>query len=190
MQLPSLLILSSLFSITSFPYTTATPLNARAIRDSTDDATTLAAINQLLSLFSQSLDNKDFESLRDVFADDAQLGGGGAPPIVGIEDIVEFYTGTFENETLRTLHTVDTVLGANFTETTAASTAYASVYYFGPKIFERGGFLFSNTSAVFREKLSDEYVRDEAGDWRVKFQGLDVLSIEGAASVLRPVPGG
>ncbi|KAL8991592.1 MAG: hypothetical protein Q9169_007827, partial [Polycauliona sp. 2 TL-2023] len=189
MQFPTLLILSSLFSIASLPWANAAPLTTRAIRDSTSDATTLAAINQLLSLFSQSLDTKDFESLRDVYTEDAVLGGGdggGAtdtPPLVGIEAILDFYTTTFENETLRTQHTVDTVLGANFTETTASSSAYASVYYFGPKVFERAdGLFFSNSSAIFREKISYDYVKTDC-HWKISRQTqFDILILDALSS--------
>lgn len=178
MQFPTLLILSSLLSITSFTTINAAPLTSRAVRDSTDDATTLAAINQLLALFSQSLDNKDFEALRDVYTEDAVLGGEGSPPTVGIEAILDFYTTTFQNESLITEHTSDTVLGSNFTETTASSTSYANVYYFGPAVFERGGVLFRNDSAQFREKFSNDYTRGADGNWKISRQDLTILVSE------------
>ncbi|KAL8846618.1 MAG: hypothetical protein Q9221_008312 [Calogaya cf. arnoldii] len=189
MQFPTLLILSSLFSITSLPWINAAPLTARAIPDSTEDATTLAAINQLLSLFSQSLDNKDFEALRDVYTEDAVLGGQGTPPTIGIEAIVAFYTGTFQNETLVTEHTSDTVLGSNFTENTASSSSYANVYYFGPPVLERGGFQFRNDSAQFREKFVNQYRKGHNNHWRISNQDLTILAIEGNTGLLRPAPG-
>ena len=180
MQFPTLLILSSLASITSLPWTNAAPLTPRAIRDSTSDATTLAAINQLLALFSQSIDLKNFDALRDVYADDATLGGAGTGQISGIEDILGFYKKAFGNETLNTLHTIDTTLGANFTDTTAASSSYASVYYFGPKVLERApGFVFPNSSAVYREKISNDYVKGSDGNWKVSRQTqFDILVSE------------
>ncbi|KAI4243320.1 MAG: hypothetical protein L6R42_010774, partial [Xanthoria sp. 1 TBL-2021] len=146
-----------------------------SVRDSTDDATTLAAINQLLSLFSQSLDNKDFEALRDVYTEDAVLGGQGAPPTIGIEAILDFYTTTFQNESLVTVHTSDTVLRSNCTETTASSSSYANVYYLGPAVFERGGALFRNSSVQFREKLANDYTRSADGHWKISRQELEIL---------------
>ncbi|KAI4276564.1 MAG: hypothetical protein LQ337_002394 [Flavoplaca oasis] len=175
MQFPTFLILSSLFSITSLPGITAVPLATRAIRNSTSDATTFAAIYQLLSLFSQSLDTKDFEALRDVYTEDAVLGGAGTPALAGIEPILDFYRTAFANESLVTIHTSDTVLGTNFTETTASSSSYANVYYLGPPVFERAGFLFRNSSAIFREKISNDYVKRE-GHWKVQRQTqFDIL---------------
>ncbi|KAI4173472.1 MAG: hypothetical protein LQ346_008417 [Caloplaca aetnensis] len=184
MQFPTLLLLSTIFSITSSPWTTT----AAPVRDSTDDATTLAAINQLLSLFSQSLDEKNLAALGDVYTADASIGGGGAPPLTGLPAIIEFYTATFQDASLKTLHTSDTVLGGNFTETTATSVSYANVYYFGPEVFERGGESFSNSSVIFRERLENEYQRDANGIWKITRQtGPFILSIEGDTSILRPI---
>ncbi|KAL8761162.1 MAG: hypothetical protein Q9184_002691 [Pyrenodesmia sp. 2 TL-2023] len=165
MQYPTLLVLSIILFFTSSPWT-----NAALVRDSTNDATTLAAINQLLSLFSQSLDEKNFARLSDVYTIDAIISGGGAPSLTGLPAIIDFYTTVFQNETLKTQHTSDTVLGGNFTETTATSVSYANVYYFGPEIFERGGFVFSNSSAIFRERFETEYRREGNGTWKVARQ--------------------
>ncbi|KAL8926538.1 MAG: hypothetical protein Q9208_002865 [Pyrenodesmia sp. 3 TL-2023] len=183
MQYPTLLILSLILSLTSSPWTNAVP-----VRDSTDDATTLAAINQLLSQFSQSLDEKNFAALSDVYTADIDLGAGGAPTLNGLPAVIDFYTTVFQNESLKTQHTSDTVLGGNFTETTATSVSYANVYYFGPEIFERGGFSFSNSSAIFRERFENGYRRDGNGTWKIARQrGPFILSIEGDTNLLRPV---
>lgn len=166
-------LLSVLALLTLLPYP-GSPQQTNTSTSLRSDADTLAAINQLLSLFSISLDIKDFPALRDVFAPDAQLTGGG-DPITGLPAIEEFYRNTFQNASLRTQHTIDTVFGYNFTATTASSTSYADAVYFGPKVLERGGFLFSNTSVLFREKLQDEYVRVGDGSWKISKQDMQLL---------------
>ena len=166
-------LISVLALLTFLPY----PGSSQGTNTSTSlrsDDNTLDSITQLLSLFSIALDTKNFPALRDVFAPDAQLTGGGAP-ITGLPAIEDFYRDTFQNASLRTQHTSDTVFGFNFEATTASSTSYANAIYFGPKVLERGGELFSNSSVVFREKLESEFVRVQDGSWRVSKQELQIL---------------
>ncbi|KAL8963008.1 MAG: hypothetical protein Q9193_000677 [Seirophora villosa] len=188
MQYPLALLCSGIFLFSTLPWTGATTGNATTSGSlELADVIVLASIQQLLSLFSISLDIKDFAALRDVFAPDAVLNGGGATPITGIEAIEEFYTMTFQNESFKTEHTSDTVFGYNLRETTKSSTSYAAVAYFGPAVFERGGFLFSNSSALFRERFNTEYEFNEHGALRITQQELTILSIEGDTSILQPV---
>ncbi len=37
-------------------------------------------------------------------------------------------------------------------------------------MLERGGLLFPNESVIFREKVSNQYEREEDGSWRIKLQ--------------------
>ena len=148
--------------------------NAQSNSTIADDAGTLLSITQLLSLFSLSLDAKNFPALRDVFAPDAVLDGG-ATPITGLPAIEAFYTATFQNASLRTQHTSDTVFGFNLGATKASSVSYASAVYFGPPVLERGGAFFPNQSVVYREKFEDEFVRVESGEWRISRQTLSIL---------------
>lgn len=132
-----------------------------------EDAVTLAAITQLLSLFGQSLDNKDFNALGDVFTDDIVLDQGGGFVINGLPAIEQFYRTAFQNASIATQHTSDTVYGCNFTATTASSTSYANARYFGPAVVNRRGFLFPGQSAVYRERFVNQYVRTEGKDWKI-----------------------
>jgi len=132
-----------------------------------DDAVTLAAITQLLSLFSQCLDNKDFNALGDVFADNVVLDQGGGFVVNGLPAIEQFYRTAFQNASIATQHTSDTVYGYNFTATTASSTSYANARYFGPAVVNRRGFLFPNQSATYREKFVNQYVRTEGKNWKI-----------------------
>ncbi|KAL8803018.1 MAG: hypothetical protein Q9182_003444 [Xanthomendoza sp. 2 TL-2023] len=152
---------------------------------STSDVNTITSIDQLLSLFSISLDLKTFSTLSSVFAPDAQLGDGAATPLVGLPAIIDFYTQTFQNASFQTEHTSDTVYAYDLKRTTAKSISYAEVAYFGPAVFERGGGLFVNSSVTFRERFDNEYVKLKEG-WRVKTQNLTILSIEGDPKLLRP----
>ncbi|KAG7008109.1 hypothetical protein G7Y79_00007g022340 [Physcia stellaris] len=183
-------LISILALLTFLPYPGSSQGTNTSTSTSTSlrsDANTLDSITQLLSLFSIALDTKNFPALRDVFAPDAQLTGGGGAPTTGLPAIEDFYRNTFQNATLRTQHTSDTVLGRDFEAATAASTSYASAIYFGPKVLERGGGLFSNSSVVFREKFETEFVRVQDGSWRVSRQDLEILSIEGDISILPPL---
>ena len=176
MRLPMAVISSSIFLLCFLPWFGAATGNSTSTGLSSSDAITVVSITQLLSLFSISLDLKDFSALRNVFAPDAVLtGGGGADPITGIAAIEAFYTTTFQNQSLKTQHTSDTVYGYNFTDTTASSTSYATVAYFGPAILERGGFLFPNTSVVFRERFDSEYTKNADGALRISQQALTLL---------------
>ncbi|KAL8976903.1 MAG: hypothetical protein Q9177_006746, partial [Variospora cf. flavescens] len=177
MQFPNALLSPSiLFIAILLPWTGAITGNATTSDPlSSSDVITLASITRLLSLFSISLDIKDFAALRDVFATDAVLIGGGAEPIMGIDAIEQFYTTTFQNESLKTEHTSDTVFGYNLRETTASSISYASAVYFGPAVLERGGFFFSNSSVVFRERFNNEYVKNAQGALRISSQQLTIL---------------
>ena len=166
-----LISILALFTLLPSPGSTQGNYTSTFLRS---DADTLASINQLLSLFSIALDVKNFPALRDVFAPDAQLAGGGTP-IEGLPAIEDFYRNTFQNASLNTQHTSDTVFGYNFSDTTASSTSYANAIYFGPAVLERGGELFSNTSVMFREKLENEYVRVQDGSWKVSKQELQIL---------------
>lgn len=177
MQFPVTLFSSSILLLSLIPWTVAAAVasNSTSTALTAYDVLTLASITQLLSLFSISLDVKTFPALRNVFAPDAQLIGGGAEPITGIEAIEAFYTNTFQNASLKTEHTSDTVYGYDFAKTTAKSTSYATAVYFGPEILERGGAFFSNTSVVFRERFDNEYVKIANGAWRVSSQELTIL---------------
>lgn len=132
-----------------------------------DDAVTLAAMTQLLSLFGQALDNKDFNALGDVFTDDGVVDQGGGFVINGLPAIEQFYRTAFQNASIATQHTSHTVYGCNFTTKTASSTSYADARYFGPAVVKRQGFLFPNTSAVYREKFVNQYVRTEGKNWKI-----------------------
>ena len=141
-----------------------------------DDSITLLSITQLLSLFSISLDTKNFTALGNVFADDAVLnGGGGGNPLTGLPAIEDFYQKTFQNATLQTQHTSDTVFGYNLGPTTASSVSYANALYFGPPVLERGGFLFPDQSVIYREKFQSDYVRGADGAWKIRQQTLFIL---------------
>lgn len=132
-----------------------------------DDAVTLAAITQLLSLFSQSLDNKDFNALGNVFADNIVLDQGGGFMINGSLAVTQFYRTAFQNASIVTQHTSDTVFGSNFTTNSASSTSYANARYFGPAVVNRRGFLFPGQSAVYREKFINQYVKTEGKVWKI-----------------------
>ncbi|KAL9013966.1 MAG: hypothetical protein Q9173_001364 [Seirophora scorigena] len=175
MQYSIALLWSGIFLFSTLPWTGATTGNTTTSSIGLADVIFLASIQQLLSLFSISLDIKDFAALRDVFAPDAVLIGGGATPITGVDAIEEFYTMTFQNESFKTEHTSDTVFGYNLRETTKSSTSYAAVAYFGPAVLERGGVLFSNSSALFRERFNNEYKVNAHGALRITRQQLTIL---------------
>ncbi|KAL8784747.1 MAG: hypothetical protein Q9213_003778 [Squamulea squamosa] len=180
-------ISSLLVSFLFLPCLLGTPINPSGTSPlSNNDAATIAAINQLLSLFSITLDLKTFSQLSNVYAPDAQIGGPGTPPLVGLPAITDFYTRTFQNASFQTEHTSDTVYAFDLKRTTAKSISYAEVAYFGPADFERGGGLFVDSSVTFRERLENEYVKLREG-WRVSRQSLTILSIEGDKSLLQPV---
>ncbi|CAF9933681.1 MAG: hypothetical protein HETSPECPRED_008742 [Heterodermia speciosa] len=134
------------------------------------DAITVAAIDQLGSLFSFSLDEKNFAALADVYTANAIIDGGGPNPLRGLPAIQAFYRQTFSNSSLVTEHTVTTVYAYNFTATTAKSKNYADAFYFGKPAQERGGFLFRNQSVVFRERFDNEYVKEKNGAWKISRQ--------------------
>lgn len=184
MQFNTILFSTSVLLTSLLPLTLAAATQSTSL--STSDIITLSSITQLLSLFSISLDKKDFSALRSVFSPTAALLGNG-DPITGIDAIVDFYTTVFQNATLKTEHTSDTVYGYDFTKTTAKSTSYATAVYFGPEILERGGGFFSNTSVVFRERFENEYVKEKGAGWRISSQLLTILSIEGPIEILQPV---
>ena len=158
---------SLLFSFTLLssllPFTSSILLSPR-------DAVTLAAINQLNSLFSFSLDEKNFDALADVYTTDVVIDGGGGDPLIGLAAIQQFYRDTFSNASLVTEHTVTTVYAYNFTNTTAKSKNYADAFYFGKPEQERGGFLFRNNSVVFRERFDNEYRKESNGAWKISRQ--------------------
>lgn len=166
-----LISILALFTLLPSPGSTQGNYTSTSFRSDSD---TLASINQLLSLFSIALDTKNFPALRDVFAPNAQLTGGG-DPIKGLPAIEDFYRNTFQNASLNTQHTSDTVFGYNFSATTASSTSYANAIYFGPAVLERGGLFFPNSSVIFREKFESEYVRVQDGSWRISKQELLLL---------------
>ena len=172
MQFFTPLIPSLIISLALLPSTFTTTFTPGPVIDSADTAITKFAITQLLSLFNFIIDEKDFSSLKYIFTSDAVLDGGDGNALVGLANITAFYTNTFQNESLRTQHTSDTVYVYDFIETTASSVSYANVYYFGPKVFERGGMLFSNDSVAFREKIRNEYVIEPTGAWKIKRQTL------------------
>ncbi|KAL9594512.1 MAG: hypothetical protein Q9219_006994 [cf. Caloplaca sp. 3 TL-2023] len=173
----------------SFPTTYSATFTPGPVTLSPYDTITLASIRQLISLFSISLDEKTFDALQYVYTEDALLdGGGGNSTLKGLPAIIDFYRTTFQNTSLKTEHTADTVYGYNFAETTAASSSYAEVAYFGPEIFERGGLLFSNSSVIFRERFDREYRKEASGAWKISRQtGPTLLSIEGDTSLLQPL---
>ncbi|KAL8678730.1 MAG: hypothetical protein Q9224_007089 [Gallowayella concinna] len=180
--------ISTLFTTFLFlPCLLGNPINPSGTNPlSTNDAVTIAAINQLLSLFSISLDLQTVDALNNVYAPDAQNGEvGGGDPLVGIPAIIEFYTNTFQNASFKTEHTSDTVYAFDLKRTTAKSISYAEVSYFGPPEFERGGALFVDRSVVFKEKFEHEFVKLKQG-WRIKKQVLTILSVEGDKSLLPP----
>ncbi|KAL8856141.1 MAG: hypothetical protein Q9178_007266 [Gyalolechia marmorata] len=144
---------------------------------SSNDAITITAINQLLALFSISLDLKTFSDLSSVFAPNVQFfdrSGPGGASIDGLPALLDFYTTIFGNASFQTQHTSDTVYAYDFTNTTAKSISYAEVAYFGPAVFERGGGSFVNSSVIFRERLESDYVKLREG-WRVKTLSLTIL---------------
>ena len=144
---------------------------ATSIRLSPRDAVTLGAINQLNSLFSFSLDEKNFDALADVYTTDAVLdGGGGNASLVGLPAIQAFYRDTFQNSSLLTEHTITTVYAYNFTPTTAKAKNYADALYFGNPAQLRNGFLFRNQSVVFRERFDREYAKEKNGAWKISRQ--------------------
>ncbi|KAL8706256.1 MAG: hypothetical protein Q9201_000693 [Fulgogasparrea decipioides] len=154
---------------------------------SASDAVTLASITQLLSLFSLLLDIKDFDALSNVYTNDAVIVDAAAKPLTGLPAIKDFYRNTFQNASLITQHTSNTVYGYNFSSTTASSVSYAEAVYFGPAVLEREGYLFSNSSVVFREKFENDYVKESGGAWKISHQkGPLILSIEGDLSILPP----
>ncbi|KAL8790023.1 MAG: hypothetical protein Q9195_006572 [Heterodermia aff. obscurata] len=172
----SLLILCT----TLLPFTTSILLSPR-------DAITVAAIDQLNSLFSFSLDEKNFTALADVYTANAIIDGGGPNPLRGLPAIQAFYRNTFSNSSLVTEHTVTTVYAYAFTAITAKSKSYADAFYFGKPAQERGGFLFRNQSVVFRERFDNEYVKERSGAWKISKQtGPQPISLEGDVSILPP----
>ncbi|KAI4289979.1 MAG: hypothetical protein L6R35_000741 [Caloplaca aegaea] len=186
MQFPIALLPSIILLMVTLPWTGAIITGNATTSDplSSSDVITLASITQLLSLFSISLDIKDFAALRDVFATDAVLTGGGPEILTGIDAIEEFYTMTFQNESLKTVHTSDTVYGYNLRETTASSFNYATAVYFGPAVLERGGFLFSNSSVIYRERFITQYAKNAHGALRISRQQFTIFSIEGPVEIL------
>ncbi|KAI4231417.1 MAG: hypothetical protein L6R40_007739 [Gallowayella cf. fulva] len=179
-------ITTILASFLFLPCLLGSPINPSGTSPlSTNDAVTVVAIQQLLSLFSISLDLKTFSTLSSVFAPDAEISDDGAEPLIGLPAITDFYTKTFQNASLKTEHTSDTVYAYDLKRNTAKSISYAAVAYFGPAVLERGGVLFSNSSVTFRERFENEYVKLKDG-WRVKKQKLTILSIEGPESILKP----
>ena len=162
--LAALVMIASL--IGSFlPPTSCTTLNPPSIILSPENAVTLASITELLSLFSHALDEKDFAALGSVYTDDVVLSSAGNS-LTGLAAAQAFYTKTFQNATLKTEHTVTTIYGYNFTATTASSLSYADAIYFGPPVFELGGFFFPNQSVNFREKFQNDYVKQN-GSWKI-----------------------
>ncbi|KAL8726823.1 MAG: hypothetical protein Q9166_006439 [cf. Caloplaca sp. 2 TL-2023] len=174
MKYPTFAILSIILSSVFLPLTNSAPLNPSSASVSAPrDTITLASITQLLSLFSLSLDTKNFDALNNVFSNDATIVGTGAPHLTGLPAIKDFYRSTFQNTTLITQHTSTIVYGYNFSETTASSISYADAVYFGPAVLDRGvGRLFSNSSVVFREKFENDYVKEESGGgaWKISRQ--------------------
>ena len=166
MQFSTILPLISLFAY--LPCLQTAPVNSPA------QAVTYAAITELLALFSISLDIKDFSALSQVFAADAVLGPGSPDAITGLTAIIDFYTKTCQNATLKTAQTSAAVYAYDITPKTASSISYAEAVYFGPAVFERGGSLFSNDSAVFREKFDTTYSKIK-GEWRIQTQNLTIL---------------
>ena len=163
MQYFSSVVLSIIFCISFLPWASCIFLSPR-------DAVTVAAIDQLNSLFSFSLDEKNFDALADVYTANAVIDGGGGSPLIGLPAIQAFYRDTFSNSSLVTEHTVTTVYAYNFTRTTAKSKNYADAFYFGKPAQERGGFLFRNSSVVFRERFDNEYVKEKNGAWKISRQ--------------------
>ncbi|KAI4088147.1 MAG: hypothetical protein L6R37_008234 [Teloschistes peruensis] len=151
-----------------------------------EDSVTLGAMNQILSLFSLALDTKMFEALVDVYAPDAVIDAGNNNTLTGLPAITDFYNRTFSNASLQTQHTSTTVIGYNFTSTTAASTSYADALYFGPPVLERlPGFFFPNQSLIIREKFINQYKKGSDGAFKISRQtGPIVLSIEGDLGLL------
>ena len=163
MQYLTSLALSITLCSSFLPWATSILLSPR-------DAITVAAIDQLNSLFSFSLDEKNFDALADVYTANAVIDGGGPTPLVGLPAIQAFYRKTFSNSSLVTEHTVTTVYAYNFTATTARSKSYADAFYFGKPAQERGGFLFRNQSVVFRERFDNQYVKEQSGAWKISRQ--------------------
>lgn len=164
-------LLSCLASSILLPYIGALQL-------SPENAVVVGVATQIQSLFSQTLDNKDFGTLGELFTDDAVLDGGGpGSSIVGLPAIEDFYTQTFQNASLKTQHTSDTVYVFNFTTTTASSTSYANALYFGPAVLERGGMLFPNQSVIYRESFETQYRKDASGDWKIYRQTGPVILV-------------
>ena len=166
-----------LFTLGLLPGISGSPINATSPATASTETDTLAAITPLLSRFSILLDTKNFTALAEVFADDAVLGGEGAPQaITGLPAIQTFYRKQFGNSTVKTQHTSDTVYGHDFAENSAASTSYANALYFGPAVLERGGQHFPNQSVIFRERFDNLYAKDADGLWKIKLQtGPQVL---------------
>ncbi|KAI4194060.1 MAG: hypothetical protein LQ350_008006, partial [Teloschistes chrysophthalmus] len=157
-----------------FPLTPLAELDPSFTSLSPQDATTYASINQLNSLFGFALDFKKFSFLSFVYAPDAQLGGGASEPTVGLPAIIDFYTTVFQNASLRTQHTSDTVYAFDIEKRTAKSVSYATAVYFGPEVYERGGGNFTNSSVVYREVFHNSYVKRKEG-WRISEQNLTIL---------------
>ncbi|KAL8693903.1 MAG: hypothetical protein Q9218_001368 [Villophora microphyllina] len=180
-------ILSAIGFIILSPCTYA-QVTANPVLLSPEDSIILGAINQILSIFDLALDTKNFDALIDVYAADAVIDGGGNSSLVGLPAIQNFYRNTFQNASLKTEHTSTTVVGFNFTATTAASTNYADAIYFGPAVLERGGFFFPNQSVIFREKFQNLYVKGSDGAFRISRQtGPQIMSIEGNLDLLPPM---
>ena len=53
-------------------------------------------------------------------------------------------------------------------------------------MLERGGLLFPNESVVFREKVSNQYEREEDGSWRIKLQ-TEFTILVGCSFFIYPV---
>ncbi|KAL8716737.1 MAG: hypothetical protein Q9181_008394, partial [Wetmoreana brouardii] len=178
MQYHTFALFSVIFTGVFLPLTGGAPLNPSSASVSATDAVTLASITQLLSLFGLLLDTKNFDALGSVYADDAvftQGSGNSSLTLTGLPAIKDFYRTTFQNASLKTQHTSDTVYGFNFGNTTASSVSYADAVYFGPAVLERGGLLFSNSSVIFREKFENDYVREKGGAWKISRQGGPII---------------
>ncbi|KAL8832007.1 MAG: hypothetical protein Q9191_000536 [Dirinaria sp. TL-2023a] len=190
MQYSKLFSISFLIAAGLLPGISGASVNGTSSANpASNDADAITAISQLLSLFSITLDTKDFSALRGVYASNAILGGDGAAQnITGISAIESFYRAQFGNASVSTQHTSDTVYVSDVTATSARSVSYGNAFYFGPKVLERGGQMFSNQSVVFRERFDNKYSKGEDG-WRISLQtGPTVLAIEGDTSLIAPPP--
>ena len=157
-------------------FSTSLVPQAFCVWHSSSNAVTQAAINDLNSLYSFCLDEKNFDLLAEVYTTDAVLEGGVATTIggagdtiTGIGPITNFWRKIFANASLVTQHTVSTIYTYNFTHTTASSKHYASAFYFGSSVQEQGNFLFRNDSIVTRQRFDNQYVKRN-GSWKISRQ--------------------